>query len=82
MHIILSTLNLNLVLVYCYTDCHILAMYQCPIILHFRQLIFQSDTDYYKYNKSYNIVSKLANLFQLLGSIMSRMYKNYLMLIS
>ena len=34
------------------------------------------------YNKSYKIVSKLANLLPLLGSIMSRMYKNYLMLIS
>ena len=34
------------------------------------------------YNKSYKIVSKLANLLQLLGSIMSRMYKIYLMLIS
>ena len=34
------------------------------------------------YNKSYKIVSKLANLLQLLGSIMSRMYNNYLMLIS
>ena len=26
-----------------------LAMYQCPIILHSRQPIFQSDTDYYKH---------------------------------
>ena len=34
------------------------------------------------YNKSYKIVSKLANLLQLFGSIMSRMYKNYFMLIS
>ena len=34
------------------------------------------------HNKSYKIVSKLANLLQLLGSIMRRMYKNYLMLIS
>ena len=32
------------------------------------------------YNKSYKIVSKLANLLQLLGSIKSRMYKHYLML--
>ena len=55
-------------------------MYQCPIILHSRQPIFQSNTDYY--NKSYEVVSKLANLLQLLGSIMSRMYKNYLMLTS
>ena len=30
------------------------------------------------YNKSYKIVSKLANLLQLLGSIMSRMYKHYI----
>ena len=34
------------------------------------------------YNKSYKIISKLANLLQLLGSIMSRMYKHYLMLIA
>ena len=52
-----------------------LAMYQCLIILHSRQPIFQSDTDYYKHT---------INLTQIycIGSIMSRMYKKYLMLIS
>ena len=44
----------------CCTDCHILEVNRYPIILSFRQLIFQSDTEYYKYTikltKLYNAV--------------------------
>ena len=62
------------------TDCYILAMYRCPIILYSRQPIIS--TDYYKPTRDHTKLSKLANLLQLLGSVMSRMYKNYLMLVS
>ena len=36
-------------LYWCCTDCHFLEVYRYPIILNYRQPIFQSDTDYYKY---------------------------------
>ena len=74
-----------------YMYVHILVLYRLPYFSHVPMsdyLTFQI-TDIsirYRllqtYNKSYKIVSKLTNLLQLLGLIMSRMYKSYLMLIS
>ena len=68
----------------CHLPTYLLVLYRLPYFSH----VLMSDYFTFEtidisilyrllqtYNKSYKIVSKLANLLQLLGSIMSTMYK-------